>query len=158
MKEIEINIEEIQQLHNDLFNYVSIPDDFQDLTKHFADLAISSPETYEIIILIYQEIQTREKINKKKLSNILNKSVGVKTRTTNILKNNKIEISRLNDIITEMKNNESLFQKIKNNMSFKNAWKLLIILVTTAATLALLEKYVPGTYQSFKSLFSLIRG
>jgi len=48
----------------ELFNYINSSDDFQDLTRHFGELYKQSPEVYEIIILMYQEFQTREKINK----------------------------------------------------------------------------------------------
>jgi len=133
----------VSKSKEELFNYINSSEDFQDLTMHFGELYKRSPEVYEIIILMYQEFQTREKINKRKLSSILNYNIEIKENTLNIL--NQI-VKDIEKVSKKVEGDRTFLEKVKDNMSFSNAWKLLGIVLTMMFALGLFAHFEPDTF------------
>lgn len=73
--------EELEDLRQELIDYISTQDEGQDLTEKFILVRESDLATYELLMLIYQEFKTLQKMNKKKLTTLLNKEIGVKIKT-----------------------------------------------------------------------------
>ena len=125
--------EELELLRTELIDYINSSDDGQDLTEKFIDVRESDLATYELLMLIYQEFKTGNKINKRKLTNILDKSITAKIKT-------------IDNLILESRNKSSketttLSNKIINALTFENIMKgvgvfmLLIIFMFTLYTI-----------------------
>ena len=99
----DINYKEIKQelnnLRKDLFNYISSQDSEQDLLDKFIKVKERDAATYELILLIYQELKTTHKINKKTLIAIIDKTIELKIQTIE----NLIEDRLVEDLETEDK-------------------------------------------------------
>lgn len=62
------NIAEIQE---QLIEYLSSGEDTQDLTHLFTKLSIENPAAYELTLLMYQELHTKAKMDRKKITKVI---------------------------------------------------------------------------------------
>lgn len=62
------NITEIQA---QLIEYLSAGEDAQDLTHLFTKLSVENPAAYELTLLMYQELHTKAKMDRKKLTKVI---------------------------------------------------------------------------------------
>lgn len=107
--------QELNNLRKELFNYISSQDSEQDLMDKFIKVKEKDEATYELILLIYQELKTTHKMNKKSLFSILDKTIELKLLT--------IENILLEDEETdETKDTEptTIMSKLINAITFKN--------------------------------------
>lgn len=111
--------QELNNLRKELFNYISSQDSEQDLMDKFIKVKEKDEATYELILLIYQELKTTHKMNKKSLFSILDKTIELKLLTIE----NMIEEKLLEDDETdETKETEptTIMSKLINAITFKN--------------------------------------
>lgn len=111
--------QELNNLRKELFNYISSQDSEQDLMDKFIKVKEKDEATYELILLIYQELKTTHKMNKKSLFSILDKTIELKLLTIE----NMIEEKLLEDEETdETKETEptTIMSKLINAITFKN--------------------------------------
>ena len=62
------NIAEIQE---QLIEYLSSGEDTQDLTHLFTKLSTENPAAYELTLLMYQELHTKAKMDRKKITKVI---------------------------------------------------------------------------------------
>ncbi len=62
------NITEIQA---QLIEYLSAGEDTQDLTHLFTKLSVENPAAYELTLLMYQELHTKAKMDRKKITKVI---------------------------------------------------------------------------------------
>jgi len=62
------NISEIQE---QLIEYLSAGEDTQDLTHLFTKLSVENPAAYELTLLMYQELHTKAKMDRKKITKVI---------------------------------------------------------------------------------------
>ena len=71
--------DDIAEMQEQLIEYLSAGEDTQDLTHLFTKLSIENPAAYELTLLMYQELHTKAKMDRKKItkviSQVLNQSV-----------------------------------------------------------------------------------
>lgn len=104
----------LTELRRELTAYISGSDDALDLTENFIKVRESDIATYELLMLIYNEFKTSNKLNKKRLIVILDKALDVKIETIDKLILDKIT----ND------QNKTFMNKITSLITFRNAVKV----------------------------------
>lgn len=83
----------LTDLRHELTEYITSTDDTQDLTKNFIKVKETDEATYELLMLIYNEFKTTNKMNRKRLINILDKALDVKLETIDKLMLERITAS-----------------------------------------------------------------
>ena len=61
----------IFEIQEQLIEYLSSGEDTQDLTHLFSKLSVENPVAYELTLLMYQELHTKAKIDRKKISKVI---------------------------------------------------------------------------------------
>jgi len=136
----------LEKAREDLFHYMNSSEDYQDLTKHFDNLSKTSPEVYEIVILLYQELQTREKINKKKISKILYEQLNNKQNSIGIFGEVIGELDIIKRKVDSMEASKSLFNKLKDGLNWPNVWKSIILFLVIIGIFAGVKQFTPELY------------
>ena len=62
---------ELASTQEQLIDYLSLGDESQDLTHLFVKLKEENPVAFELLMLIYQEINTKSKIDRKRMTKVL---------------------------------------------------------------------------------------
>jgi hypothetical protein len=121
-KTFEANMEDykrikimLNDLRKELTDYITSTDDTQDLTKNFIKVKESDEATYELLMLIYNEFKTTNKMNRKRLINILDKALNVKIETID-----KLMIERAS---AEGTVNKSIYSYVLDKITFANVLK-----------------------------------
>ena len=143
MENLEKNIELSK---DELFAYLNNSSEFQDLTKQFNELYHNSPEIYEIIMLVYQEFQTRDKINKRKITNIMNLNIKSKTKLLAILQTINLDMKHLRKDVDRISKHETWTNKLKRNLTFTNVSKAIGLFIFILLFLALLQSISPVVF------------
>lgn len=114
--------QELNNLRKELFNYISSQDSEQDLMDKFIKVKEKDEATYELILLIYQELKTTHKINKKSLFSILDKTLELKLLTIDNMIEEKIMEDKDEDEVCENVPPQptTIMEKIINAITFKN--------------------------------------
>lgn len=63
--------DEIAEMQEQLIEYLSAGEDAQDLTHLFTKLSIENPAAYELTLLMYQELHTKAKMDRKKITKVI---------------------------------------------------------------------------------------
>ena len=118
------NYKEIKQelniLRKELINYITAQDSEQDLMDKFIKVREKDEATYELILLVYQELKTTHKINKKKLVSILDKTIELKLLT----------IEQMSEETPNEQNepdSRGMGEKILDAFTFKNVFKSVML-------------------------------
>lgn len=61
----------VAEIQEQLIDYFAAGEDTQDLTHLFSKLAIENPIAYELMLLMYQELQTKSKLDRKRLTKVI---------------------------------------------------------------------------------------
>ena len=61
----------VAEIHDQLIDYLAAGEDSQDLTHLFSKLATENPVAYELMLLMYQELQTKSKLDRKRLTKVI---------------------------------------------------------------------------------------
>ena len=61
----------VAEIHDQLIDYLAAGEDSQDLTHLFSKLAVENPIAYELMLLMYQELQTKSKLDRKRLTKVI---------------------------------------------------------------------------------------
>jgi len=146
MKELSKTKNSLEKAREELFHYMNSSEDYQDLTEHFDNLFKNSPEVYEIILLLYQELQTREKINKKKISKILYEQLNNKQYSIDILNDVFNELKFIKEKIGDIDKNNSILTKLKNGLNWKNTWKSILLVSIIIFIFICIKQFVPELY------------
>lgn len=138
--------EELEQLRQELIDYISTQDEGQDLTEKFILVRESDLATYELLMLIYQEFKTLQKMNKKKLTTLLNKEIGVKIKTIDKI---MADINKSDD------KPKTIQEWLLTHLTFKNIFKgvsLIAAIIVLLFTLYSInsEAYTKVTQDGFK--------
>ena len=113
--------EHLHNLRDELMTYINSNDEAQDLTDFFIKVKEKDPQIYELIMLIYQEIKTTHKVNKKKIISLIDKSINAKIRTIDALIEDKIKNSQ-----STIKS-KTLFETFIDALTFKNIGKAMLL-------------------------------
>lgn len=105
----------LMDLRKELTEYITSSDDTQDLTQNFIKVKESDEATYELLMLIYNEFKTTNKMNRKRLIIILEKALDVKLETID-----KLILERAS---TGGTLNKSIYSKILDKITFTNTVK-----------------------------------
>ena len=63
--------DDIAEMQEQLIEYLSAGEDTQDLTHLFTKLSIENPAAYELTLLMYQELHTKAKMDRKKITKVI---------------------------------------------------------------------------------------
>ena len=63
--------DDIAEMQEQLIEYLSAGEDAQDLTHLFTKLSIENPAAYELTLLMYQELHTKAKMDRKKITKVI---------------------------------------------------------------------------------------
>jgi hypothetical protein len=101
VEELKTIKSDLTELRREIINYINSQESEQDLMDKFIAVKSKDEDVYELIMLIYQELKTYNKIHKKKLTNIIDKTIELK-------------IKSLDTRINESKPTETLVDKVVN--------------------------------------------
>ncbi len=143
MEDLKKSNDSLKDLQDELFDYtVSSDENFQDLTVQFSKLYNESPLVHELLLLIYQEFGTREKVNKKRFASMMIKVIDTKTNTQKHLTN-------VNRRIQLIENKEiSFMKKLSNGFTFKNILKSIGLLFIFFLMVATINFVSPETFEA----------
>lgn len=133
----------LEELRIDILNYKNSDDEKQDLMDKFFEVKQVSPETYELLILIYNEFNMTNKTDKKQMIYLLDKALSIKTNT-------------VNKLIREKDQFVSWPQKISELMTWQNAKRLMIFWVIFVAILFTIYKIDPNAYLAIEQSFGKV--
>ena len=71
MDKIKAAQESINNIQDQLIEYLSAGEDTQDLTNLFSKLSVENSTAYELTLLMYQELHTKSKMDRKKLTKVI---------------------------------------------------------------------------------------
>lgn len=63
--------DDIAEMQEQLIEYLSAGEDTQDLTHLFTKLSIENPAAYELTLLMYQELHTKAKMDRKRITKVI---------------------------------------------------------------------------------------
>jgi hypothetical protein len=85
---VGVSVEELKNIKSDLsdlrreiINYINSQESEQDLMDKFIAVKGKDEDIYELIMLIYQELKTANKMHKKKLTHIIDKTLELKIKS-----------------------------------------------------------------------------
>ena len=165
------NISEIQE---QLIEYLSAGEDTQDLTHLFTKLSIENPAAYELTLLMYQELHTKAKMDRKKItkviSQVLNQSALAYEKLIQheaALKNKNIAPDLSNDSLTSTSSSTPAAQTsapaapqgiIGMLLSPNVIYALLSTVVIIITTLVLLSMYDKELYDLILTIVKKLVG
>jgi len=133
---------DLEELRNELVDYIASQEDGQDLTEKFIQVRESDVATYELLMLIYQEFKTLQKMNKKKLTGLMNKAISSKIKTLDrLILDQKSEEKK-------DKSHDNITSYILTHLSFKNVLKGVGIVMFIIAFLFTLYAINPSAYNA----------
>jgi len=104
----------------ELLEYVSIQHAPQNLERLYSNLYNESPAIHEVIVLIHQELITKSKMDKKKISKILAAAISTDNITADKLKEHTVKINTIENAL-----NKDFYKKMMSLLNMKNIYKLL---------------------------------
>ena len=157
----------IAEMQEQLIDYLAAGEDTQDLTHLFTKLSLENPVAYELMVLMYQELQTKAKTDRKRLTKVI----------TSILSQNNLAYDKI--IQHEMrlnhdKNNDlyhdnsdkkeskpdapvnNIYGVILKILTPKMILTLLISMVTIVTTITLLARYNPEVYNIVMNIINIL--
>ena len=114
MKDFKNIKEELSDIRRDIISYINTQEEEQDLMDKFIKVKEKDEATYELIMLIYQELKTTHKLNKKKLTQIIDKAIEIKIKAID-----KIIEDKLNNKLQDNSSGD-LVDKFIGALTFKN--------------------------------------
>lgn len=171
------NISEIQE---QLIEYLSSGEDTQDLTHLFTKLSIENPAAYELTLLMYQELHTKAKMDRKKITKVITQVLNQSALTYEkliqheaALKNHNITPPDLSNV--HLHNNQTIADPTNSAsttapqataqqgllgmlLSPKVIYALLITVVVILLTLSLLSTYNNELYELIISIVKNLVG
>lgn len=121
----------LTDLRKDLTEYITSTDDTQDLTRNFIKVKETDEATYELLMLIYNEFKTTNKMNRKRLIGILDKALDVKIETIDKLMLERAGAGGLN---------KTIYTKVLDKLTFPNVMKAIGIWMVVVVFLVSLYK------------------
>ena len=167
MQEIYKAKDTIAEMQEQLIDYLAAGEDTQDLTHLFSKLSKENPVAYELMILMYQVLQTKAKLDRKRLTKVI----------TSILSQNNLAYDKI--IQHEMRLNHDKNNDLNHDNSDKKELKpdapvnniygvilkiltpkmiltLLISMVTIVTTITLLARYNPEVYNIVMNIINIL--
>ena len=163
MQEIYKARDTIAEMQEQLIDYLAAGEDTQDLTHLFSKLSKENPVAYELMILMYQELQTKAKLDRKRLTKVI----------TSILSQNNLTYDKI--IQHEMILNHDLYhdnsdkKELKPDAPVNNIYgvilkiltpkmilTLIISMVTIVTTITLLARYNPEVYNIVMNIINIL--
>jgi len=125
LKKIQHDISELRAM---LDAYIDASDNTQNLTDLFTKVKEVDESTYELLLLMYQEFDTKNKVSKKQFIKLMNKTIDIKHETIEKLMREKIIFD---EVIGN--NKEGLKKYFTWNNFFKIAlsWAAIILFLFT---------------------------
>ena len=130
--------QQLDELRIDILNYTNSDVETQDLMEHFFKVKETSPETYELLVLMYNEFQLTHKMNKKQFQTMLDKALAIKTGT-------------IDKMIIERKRYMSWHQKLYDVITWRNTIRLFSLWVATLIILTSLYKIAPNAFRELSN-------
>ena len=135
MEELKTIKSELTELRREIINYINSQESEQDLMDKFIAVKSKDEDVYELIMLIYQELKTANKMHKKKLTNIIDKTIELK-------------IKSLDTRISQTKPTETLVDKVVNVRFIS---KIVALGMSVVAFLFMLYTINPTTFDGVKN-------
>jgi len=118
-------------LREDILDFQSIQNlDRQELTNQFDKVKTSNPEIHEILILMYDELQKEDRVNKKNIIRLIDKALLIKTET-------------IYKMIQEKSQRMSWADKIRESFTWNNFKRLFSVILIGITFVFLLYKIDP---------------
>ena len=169
MQEIYKAKDTIAEMQEQLIDYLAAGEDTQDLTHLFSKLSVENPVAYELMMLMYQELQTKAKLDRKRLTKVI----------TSILSQNNLAYDKIiqhemrlnhdknNDLYHDSSDNKeskpeanapvnNIYGVILKILTPKMILTLLISMVTIVTTITLLARYNPEVYNIVMHIINIL--
>jgi len=143
MEDYKIMKQRLEDLRVAILNYKNDPTEKQDLMEQFFKVKSTSPETYDLLILIYNEFNLTNKTDKKQLLILLDKALNIKTQTVD-----KMLIER------------SMFfsgrRKLLSLLTWQNTKRAFILWASILIVLVTLHKLDKEAYNNMDKNFNVL--
>ena len=88
--------DDIAEMQEQLIEYLSAGEDTQDLTHLFTKLSIENPAAYELTLLMYQELHTKAKMDRKKITKVISQVLNQSALTYEKLIQHEVSLKNKN--------------------------------------------------------------
>lgn len=159
MQEIYKAKDTIAEMQEQLIDYLAAGEDTQDLTHLFSKLSKENPVAYELMILMYQELQTKAKLDRKRLTKVI----------TSILSQNNLAYDKIIQHEMRLNHDSSDNKELKPDAPVNNIYgvilkiltpkmilTLLISMFTIVTTITLLARYNPEVYNIVMNIINIL--
>ena len=126
----------LESLRSDLLDFSEHPIESQDLMEHFFKVKDKDPETYELLMLLYNEFHMLHKMNKRKYIELMDKALLIKVET-------------INTMVSERSRYSSWYDKVWEATTFKNIFKGTALIMVFIVFIFILHKYDPTLFEDF---------
>jgi len=136
--------EQLEELRVDILNYSNNEIEPQSLMEQFFKVKEHNPETYELLVLLYNEFYMTQKYNKKQFQTMFDKSFAIKDGT-------------VNKLIRERPYHLKWSSKIYNLFTWKNTVRVFVLWVGILTILTLLYEFEPVVFNKLSdNTFKLV--
>lgn len=94
MESIHKAKQSIAEMQEQLIDYLAAGEDTQDLTHLFSKLSVENPVAYELMLLMYQELQTKAKMDRKRLTKVITSLLSQNNVTYDKLIQHEIRLNK----------------------------------------------------------------
>ena len=96
MESIHKAKQSISEMQEQLIDYLAAGEDTQDLTHLFTKLSIENPAAYELTLLMYQELHTKAKMDRKKITKVISQVLNQSALTYEKLIQHEVSLKNKN--------------------------------------------------------------
>lgn len=143
MEDYKIIRQKLDELRQDILEYQNSDDEKQDLMEHFFKVKETSPETYELLVLIYNEFQISSKSSKKQLIQMIDKALNIKTKT-------------VDKMIIERTKNSPIHQRVWGLFTWQNTKRLVSVWVIIISILFIMYKIDNNAFNALSKNFNFL--
>lgn len=161
----------IAEMQEQLIDYLAAGEDTQDLTHLFTKLSLENPVAYELMVLMYQELQTKAKTDRKRLTKVITSILSQNNITCDKLIQHEIRLNndKQNDLLQAQHNPvpapavvpapvANIYEAVIKWLSPKMVITIAISLALIIVTITLVSTYNPEFYDSIMKTLTNIFG
>ena len=159
MQEIYKAKDTIAEMQEQLIDYLAAGEDTQDLTHLFSKLSKENPVAYELMMLMYQELQTKAKLDRKRLTKVITSILSQNNLAYDKIIQHEMILNHDNSDKKELKPDapvNNIYGVILKILTPKMILTLLISMVTIVTTITLLARYNPEVYNIVMNIINIL--
>ena len=156
MDKIKAAQESINNIQDQLIEYLSAGEDTQDLTNLFSKLSVENPTAYELTLLMYQELHTKSKMDRKKLTKVISQLLQQNHAALEKLVQHDQKINGTTPVNTAQNANQSTTSVTPTQPAPTGMWGVILspkiiyavcaLVVVIVGTLIVLSSYFPELF------------